>query len=89
LAPRRYYRNLAAHDAGIAQASSVHAFPDVHRGTQVDDDGVGGEGRNLDLPRDMPEAQHPHAALTLAVARGNGLDGPYHRYPFGSVSGLS
>src|SRR5215212_9662181 len=29
---RRYYRNLAAHDAGLAQASSLHALPDVHRG---------------------------------------------------------
>src|SRR5215213_3898099 len=29
---RRYYRNLAAHDAGIAQAPAVHALPDVDRG---------------------------------------------------------
>ena len=41
----------------------------------MDDDGVGGEGRDLDLAGSVPEAQRPNAAPTLAVAGGNGLDG--------------
>lgn len=41
----------------------------------MDDDGVGGEGRYLDLAGGVPEAQHPHTAPPPAVARGNGLDG--------------
>jgi hypothetical protein len=72
---RRYDRNLAAHDAGLARVPAVHAFPDVHRGAQADDDGVRGKGRDLDLAGGVPEAQRPNAAPTPAVARGNGLDG--------------
>jgi hypothetical protein len=41
----------------------------------VDDDGVGGEGRDLDLAGGVPEAQYPHPAPTPADAGGNGLDG--------------
>ncbi len=72
--PRRDEGHVAPGDVALAQPPA-YALPHVDRAAEVDDDGVGGEGRDVDLSGGVPEAHRPEAAPPPAIARVNGLDG--------------